>query len=50
MFASGSPSKSPALVANFEDFLESEAVGVVGCGLVVVFGVVVGEEHSLAGV
>ena len=35
------------MVASFEDFLESEAVGVVGCGLAVVYGVVVGEEHSL---
>ena len=49
MFVSGSPSKDLALAANFEDLLESEAV-VVGCGLAVVFGVVVGEEHSLAGV
>lgn len=50
MFASGFPSKDLALVANFEEFLESDAVGVAGCGLTVVFGVEVGEEHSLAGV
>ena len=50
MFASGYPSKDPASVANFEDFPESEAVGVAGCEFgepVGVFGVVVGEEHSL---
>ena len=40
VFVSGSPSKDLALAANFEDLLESEAVAVV-------FGVVVGEEHSL---
>ena len=53
MFASGYPSKDNALVANFEDFLEPAAVGVVGYefgGLAGVFGVVVEEEHSLAGV
>ena len=50
MFAFGYPSKDPALVANFEDFPVSEAVGVAGCEFgepVGVFGVVVGEEHSL---